>query len=124
MSDGRLFTSYQSRCSIMASVIPNSDSSRPNTMDSYDLRQYMINNAEAIIRKQRADASFVAHCGPCKNTMLPEQLIDTCDTIRCVRTPSGAVDGLGLGRNYGNAHISKQADIPGAFTAQSGGSLL
>lgn len=124
MSDGRLFTNYQSRCSMMATMIPNGDAGSPSPMDSYTARQYMIHNAEAIMQSQRTQASFLAHCGPCKNTMLPEHEIDTCDPIHCVRKPGGSTDGLGLGRDYGHAYISKEADIPGAFTGGSGGSPL
>lgn len=124
MSDGRLFTNYNSRCAIMASVVPEADTGHPSGMDSYTMRQYMIHNAEAIINNQRGAASCVAHCGPCKDTMLPESQIDSCDPVHCVRRSTGAPGGLGLGRDYGGAYIAQQADIPGAFTPTAGGSPL
>lgn len=120
MSDGRLFTNYNSRCAIQAAV------GGPSDMDSYGTRQYMIHNAASIIQSQRDAAACAARCGPCgKDTMLPELEVDSCDLSKCVRKPSGATDGLGLGRNYGKGHgSSTHADIPGAFTVSSGGRAL
>lgn len=96
-------------------------------MDSYGTRQYMIHNAASIIQSQRDAAACAARCGPCgKDTMLPELEVDSCDLSKCVRKPSGATDGLGLGRNYyGKGHgSSTHGDIPGAFTVSSGGRAL
>lgn len=120
MSDGRLFTSYNARCAIQAAALPPTT----NTMDSYDLRQYMIHNADSIMQTQRDAALCAARCGPCgKDTMLPEIEIDSCDLQKCTRRPSGAADGLGLGRDYGQG-VGTHGDIPGAFTVSSGGRAL
>lgn len=125
MSDGRLFTNYHSRCAIQASVFPNTVPGRPSDMNSYDTRQFMIHNAGSIMQSQRDVASCAARCAPCgKDTMLPELEIDSCDLLKCVRN-SGTVDGLGLGRKYGNENGSgTQPDIPGAFTVSSRGRAL
>lgn len=121
MSDGRLFTNYNSRCGIMAAVLPTSTTS---TTTGYDTRQHMIHNADAIMQAQRASASCAARCLPCgKDTVLPEIEIDTCDASGCVRSGTGAPDGLGLGRNYG-AHTASHGEVAGAFTVYSGGSAL
>lgn len=125
MSDGRLFTNYDSRCSIMAAVLPETMGRMSAMgMDSYDTRQYMIHNADSIIQAQRASATSAAQCRPCgKDTMLPEIEIDTCDAVKCVRRPSGSEDGLGLGRNTGKA-MGSHGDASGAFTVYSGGRAL
>lgn len=123
MSDGRLFTNYNSRCAIQSSVLPRGPG-RAIDMDSYDTRQYMIHHADTIMQSQRDMASCAARCGPCGvDTMLPELEIDSCDAHKCTRQPSGAKDGLGLGRNYGHAS-GTPGDIPGAFTVSSGGRAL
>lgn len=125
MSDGRLFTSYNSRCAILASVLPhNLGSMSAKGLDSYDTRQYMIHNADSIIRSQRDIATCAARCLPCgKDTMLPEAQIDSCDKVKCVRRPSGATDGLGTGRDYGQS-TGSHGEAPGAFTVYSGGRAL
>lgn len=117
MSDGRLFTNYSSRCAMEAAVFTTP---RSSDMDSYDTRQFLIHNAENIIRAQRQAAITSAQCGPCVNTMLPEKIIDTCDTHKCSRSP-GSADGIGLGRNYGaaipNGSPITQVDGQNTYTA-------
>lgn len=126
MSDGRLFTNYSSRCAIQAAVLPSGlrDASATG-LDSYQTRQYMIHNADAIIQTQRGLASCAARCKPCgKDTMLPEFEIDSCDLLKCTRTPTNsAVRGLGLGRDHGHA-TGTHSETPGAFTLFSGGRTL
>lgn len=123
MSDGRLFTDYNSRCAVQASVLPPGMQVMSATgLDSYDLRQYMIKHADTIMAAQRDAASCAAQCSPCVDTMLPELEIDTCDISTCLRKP-GVLTGLGLGRDHGHA-ASSHGDTPGAFTAYAGGRSL
>lgn len=125
MSDGRLFTNYNSRCAMLAEVLPTQLGTKSAVgLDGYDTRQYMIHNADAIIQAQRQVATCAARCAPCgKDTMLPEEEIDTCNNMTCVRRSSGAQNGLGLGRDYGH-EAGSHGDAPGAFTVYSGGRSL
>lgn len=129
MSDGRLFTNYNSRCAMQASVLPPKlNESSATGLDSYETRQYMIRNADAIIQSQRSLASCAARCQPCgKDTMLPEYEIDSCDLLNCRRTQTRTapgVRGLGLGRDHGIAGSQVERQTPGAFTLYSGGRSL
>lgn len=126
MSDGRLFTDYSSRCAIQAAVLlPGLNQASATGLDSYQTRQYMIRNADAIIQSQRGLASCAARCKPCgKDTMLPEFEIDSCDLLKCKRTRTHTeVQGLGLGRDHGHA-TGTSSETPGAFTVYSGGRHL
>lgn len=129
MSDGRLFTNYNSRCAIQATVLPPKlNESFATGLDSYETRQYMIRNADAIIQSQRGLASCAARCQPCgKDTMLPEYEMDSCDLLNCKRTrtrTAPGVRGLGLGRDHGIAGSHDEKQTPGAFTLYSGGRSL
>lgn len=126
MSDGRIFTDYSSRCARQSSVLGMNETH----MDSYKTRQYMIHNATSIMSMQRNNASCAAHCGPCgPNTMLPEFEIDACDVSECSRKQTGALNGLGLGRDYKNKILSRSEmystnEISGAMTIPIGGKML
>lgn len=123
MSDGRLFTNYNSRCAVQAAVLPpNMQVMSSAGLDSYDLRQYMIRNADSIMQAQRESALCAARCSPCVDTMLPELEIDSCDILKCVRKP-GVADGLGLGRDHGHAK-SSHGETPGASTLYAAGRPL
>lgn len=110
MSDGRHFTDYTPRC-IRHFALQSSD----KPMNSYELRQFTIANAEKMMDKNRQDATKKNECGPCTNpwfqgTMLPEQTVTKCDASTC-KTVVNNPNGLGLGRDYGtpldNEFISK-----------------
>lgn len=112
MSDGRHFTDYRPRCafnSISNYIIKdpkgkNGFISPP--LNSYDFRQYMMHNSEALMKMNREIAFTKNMCGPCVEnpsvdigTMLPEQTQITCDQNACEITLNDA-QGLGMGRQY------------------------
>lgn len=96
MADGRAFTDYRPRCAIDFEAI---------SKNSYDYRQYMIQNAEAIMQKNRNVAYDANKCGPCvapfnQGTMLPEQSMIKCNASTCTFSLVNP-NGLGMGRQYG-----------------------
>lgn len=98
MADGRHFTDYRPRCDVNW-VFP-----QDKAMNSFDYRQYLTNNADALIQKNRDWASKLNACGPCKEpfevgTMLPEQTKMVCDAQGC-RVMMNDPAGLGMGRQY------------------------
>ena len=100
MSDGRTFTDYRPRC-IANFAIVEGNFSLPN---SYEYRQYLINNAEDIMSANKKASYAVNSCGPCAapyniGTMLPEQNMQKCDASKC-SFYTGDPSGLGLGRKY------------------------
>lgn len=126
MSDGRHFTDYKPRCGVDASTLNG------QTMNSYELRQYMITNAENLMQKNRDAAVGANKCGPCvepwnQGTMLPEQSVVKCTTSTCTRATNDPY-GLGQGRDYGSApnasFISKMTEENAAFKPQCNDCLL
>lgn len=98
MSDGRHFTDYRPRCLVNFSF-PNDQ-----PMNSYEYRQYLIQNAEKLMRQNTSMAYAMNMCGPCVEpynvgTMLPEQNIVKCDANTC-KTYINDQDGVGTGRQY------------------------
>lgn len=99
MADGRLFTDYRPRCDvnfIRGDGVPR---------DSYEYRQFLMNNADGLMAAWRGDAYAGARCGPCVppynvGTMLPEQNRVKCDAKTCT-TGDAVPFGLGQGRDYG-----------------------
>lgn len=93
MSDGRSFTDYaSSKCGIFSTI--------PYGKSSFASRQYMIDNADDLIRKQRT-AATQGTC-PCPPNPVPvpgEQWVVRCTPQTCTRTP-GDPAGLGDGRAY------------------------
>jgi len=99
MADGRAFTDYKARCAVLTSLLQN------KAMNTYELRQYMINNAEQLMQQERTYASRMNACGPCvkpwnQGTMLPEQSMVRCNESTCSVSTSDPY-GLGQGRDYG-----------------------
>jgi hypothetical protein len=120
MEDGRLFTDYRPRCAI------NLEYKQP-TWGSYDFRQYLIHNGDAVIAQDRAAAFRSGYCGPCAapyniGTMHPEQDAFVCDRVTCERVPNPLKDpnglAIGTGREYGILP-SNQAQLD-AFLAEQG----
>lgn len=98
MADGRNFTDYRPRC------FANADDLKA-PMNSYEYRQYMINNAEKIMQNNIIRVTKENSCGPCvepynQGTMLPEQTMIECNGSTCSFSTNNP-NGLGMGRNYG-----------------------
>lgn len=101
MADGRAFTDYKPRCAVLTSL----HAAGGQTMNSYELRQYLINNAEKMMDQSRTHAERMNACGPCvqpwnQGTMLPEQSMVKCNTSTCSVSTNDPY-GLGQGRDYG-----------------------
>lgn len=91
MSDGRHFTDYRPTCKLNST-----------TMNSYDYRQYLINHAEEIIKKNMLESLKKNLCGPCDgNTMLDHKNILTCDKYGC-HSQIKNKNGLGTKIKYSN----------------------
>lgn len=114
MADGRLFTDYRARCDInyiLPGVLGGSVTTEGKTLDSYKYRQFLIHNADAIMSQMRQQTYSSALCAPCvampdqPGTMLPEGIIQTCDSHSCTfdATQQQTVGGMGLGRQYGSS---------------------
>jgi hypothetical protein len=101
MADGRIFTDYRPKCISNTSLHEVQGSMPPN---SYEYRQYLINNGEDIMNKNRQAIYNEYVCRPCmepfnQGTMLPEQRMTKCDGNKCSFYTTDAT-GLGTGRNY------------------------
>lgn len=105
MNDGRHFTDYRSRCALNsrnAFQFINTDKNKAPPSNSFDFRQYLIQNGEKIMNMNRDEAFERNMCGPCTldpSTMLPAQTHVTCDASSC-KVRLNDSDGLGQGRNY------------------------
>jgi hypothetical protein len=105
MADGRHFTDYRPRCQTNA-IIPNNQ-----PLNSYEYRQYLINNADGLMKDNRLHAYNINMCGPCVEpfdigTMLQEESIVMCDANTC-KTMVNDPNGLGTGRQYATLANSK-----------------
>ncbi len=97
MADGRHFTDYRPNCDLNGSL-------KPNMKNSNSMRNWLINNADRVMKKNTSAAMMKNGCGPCKSpadiaTMLPEQTKVRCDKRRCYTTVTD-VSGLGQGRMF------------------------
>jgi hypothetical protein len=109
MADGRNFTDYRPRC---LSTITQELAGQP--MNSYEYRQFLINNAGSLMSKMREDTYNKNSCGPCvepfqTGTMLPEQSQVQCDANTCRILP-GDPAGLGQGRAYMGSDYDDKAN--------------
>lgn len=99
MSDGRSFTNYaSSKCTFSASKYGSS---------SYDSRQWMIHNADDVIKQQRMDSMQSVCVPPPGLVPVPkEEFVVRCTPQTCTRTNAagftaqGLPLGLGDGRRY------------------------
>lgn len=92
MSDGRLFTNYNTTCKYPLS----------QPLSSHEMRRLYINNAERIMEEERRLAG--AGCVPRfrvgeQGTLLPEQSTVSCTPTTCTFTVTNP-SGLGTGRVY------------------------
>lgn len=94
MSDQRFATNYLPRCLQEISIVDE----RQQPLSSYAYRQYLINNAETLIRQQGNDFNTKYGCRPCSgNTELAAQRVQVCNGRTCKFTPPD-YSGLGLER--------------------------
>ena len=101
MEDGRMFTDYGNRCEQYL------EAKNRNELTSHNMRMWLMNNAENIMRENRESAINQGACSSCKpenkvtGTMLPEHSKTTCNAQYCTFdvTDEG---GLGLGVSHGN----------------------
>jgi len=106
MADGRIFTDYRPRCIANFQMYPSNsvDNIAPS---SYEYRQYLIQNASELMKKNRQMAYQENMCGPCmqpfnEGTMVPEQSKQKCNSTTCTFYENDA-NGIGLGRDYGSS---------------------
>jgi hypothetical protein len=95
MADGRHFTDYRPRCAV--NQLPPS-----GNLSSFEYRQYLIANADALIRKNAETATFHNKCAPCDvdpGTWLPEKTVQKCNARTCAFNDADPA-GLGIGRSY------------------------
>ena len=99
MSDGRNFTDYRTRCTIAYQF-----KEQNKFKSSYDQRQFLIKNADKLMKDNLVIAEKINKCGPCfdhkePGTMLPEKNMVKCNKTKCEFTKADP-SGLGTGRNY------------------------
>ena len=99
MSDGRNFTDYRTRCTIAYQF-----KEKNAFKSSYDQRQFLIKNADKLMKDNLTIAEKLNKCGPCfdhkeSGTMLPEKNMVKCDKNKC-NFSKGNPSGLGTGRIY------------------------
>ena len=116
MSDGRLFTDYRPRC-------VSQFATTQSKYNSYEHRQYMINNASSIMQKNAAEAYEKNKCLPCMEpynvgTMLPEKNLVTCNKQTCSTTIFND-SGFATGINYGSISSSAKNEFIAAKEKES-----
>ena len=106
MADGRNFTDY--RDSFVVNNLVISDNKNSVSNDSYDYRMFLQQNASQIGKKLGASLfkNGVFNCEqPYETgTMLPEQVMQSCDAHRCDFTENYA-DGVGVKEEEAHAII-------------------
>ena len=97
MSDGRFITDFSPRC--LQEFQLRAKDGRPLT--SFEYRQFLVNNAEDIISKQRDVTDHLFTCKGCTwATAPPGMRYQKCDSHSCTATGPN-FDGLGLERAPG-----------------------
>ena len=99
MSDGRHFTEYRENTKV--NDLLGKDAEAKN---SYEYRQFLINNAERIMDLNNKQAFLLNGVSECKKpygsgTMLPEKEKQVCNLKTC-EVVSNDPNGIGLGRTY------------------------
>ena len=99
MSDGRHFTEYRENTKV--NDLLGKDAEAKN---SYEYRQFLINNAERIMDLNNKQAFLLNGVSECKKpygsgTMLPEKEKQVCNLKNC-EVVSNDPNGIGLGRTY------------------------
>lgn len=116
MADGRLFTDYRPRGSVNFKFANDGSGKQ---LDSYKYRQYLMQNADRIMRDMRKQAYEKAVCGPCDDdaeedgeragTMMPARVVQKCDGKVCTFM-EGHPMGVGIGRAYGTSGVRHPDD--------------
>jgi hypothetical protein len=94
MADGRSLTDLSSRCAQLKSVQDMS-----GTVDAYDMRQYLVANADAVMQAEReaaAKRTGMSCPGTMPSAMLAEAYAIVCTPQGCehqLRQPDGLGDG-------------------------------
>lgn len=104
MWDGRAFTDYRGKCAHFTGS------------NSFEARQYYVQNAARIMTADREQAVKSAFCAPCfpyeaPGTQLPETEVQSCDKRSCVYKIS-APDGVGLGREQTGLQARAEGAMP------------
>lgn len=116
MADGRHFTSYEQNCAnnIYNTIMELHGPAKP--MNSFEVRQFLINNGENLINMNREKAYVQNICGPCVDqpnvnvgTMLPEQTVVKCTNTTCSVHLNDS-KGVGQGRQYGESKSTTHFD--------------
>ena len=94
MNDGRLFTDYRSH-----DYVNNIYRMSSGTVSSYDYRQYLINNANDIMKNNREHAQQMSNCSPC--TAQPVPFLRECDS-NLTSTECKMLNPNGIGTKYGS----------------------
>jgi len=99
MADGRHFTEYRENTKV--NELLGLDS---NTKNSYEYRQFLINNGEKIMDLNNKQAFLLNGVSECKQpfgsgTMLPEKEKQVCNLKSC-EVVLNDPNGIGLGRSY------------------------
>ena len=117
MADGRHFTDYRPQCDVNNLMVSNN-----RIMNSNEYRQFLIQNADSLMDMNRAYTVQMNSCGPCADTMLPEQSKVSCDANSCSRALN-VLSGLGQGRAYSadkcGADWEFPKNVPGSCCGQS-----
>ena len=97
MSDGRTFTDYRDSFVVNNLVIKDN-----NVSNSYSYRMFLQQNANKIMERNWEQSFLKNGVFDCtspheQGTMLPEQIVQSCDAHRCDFRENYA-DGVGLGR--------------------------
>lgn len=99
MADGRHFTEYRENTYVNQLLGKDAD-----MQNSYEYRQFLINNAEKIMDLNNKQAYLLNGVSECEKpfgqgTMLPEKQKQVCN-LRSCNVVENDVHGLGLGRVY------------------------
>lgn len=97
MADGRIFTDYRPRCTVQYAL-----TNKEGNAGSYALRQFMIKNADNLMKNNQSFAEKQSHC-ECfpKNsngTQLPVSQVQKCNKKTCTISRADP-KGVGLARD-------------------------
>lgn len=116
MSDGRHFTDYRPVCDVNNLIKLDN-----NIQNSLNYRNFLQENGEELIDKNREYACMMNCCGPCdddvegfESTMLPELIMQETNE-RNASYKQNNPKGLGLGRNHYKYPVEKCENLPNGW---------